>query len=1209
MSLPLVFLFDADPQAAEGGPDTAFVLVLRGGDVSQPLTVHYAVGGTAVNEVDYQPLLGSVTIPAGEFTAPIVITPIDDAVGEHRETVQIELTQPAAGTTAYRVRWPGRATVTILDNDGGVPSPPAVELANPPEGATFRGPLDLHLFAHTDDEDGVVNTVEFFANGQSLGIVSNFFLTPIPLETGTGGNAAGVSLDVINVTLPSRRPNPNTSAGGLVLPPIFPFSLTWENAQPGTYELSAVATDNAGLSSTSKTVNITIELDTTQPEITVFARDGYAAETDPTGQVDTATFVLRRSGSVQAELNVQFALSGTATAGVDYDQIPTSAIIPAGQREAEVTINPIDDAIGEPTESIFIELQPIACVEIVPPPADCYRLGRITRARARLADNDNFETNYPPTVSIFSPWSGSVHVEPQELFVGASAWDRDGSIATVEFFDGETSLGVVSNNTLQVDAVAGLSFLPPWSLTWSNISIGEHVLTAKAIDNEGAESVSRPVTINVVSSNPLPTVTIVAADAEASEPAVAQPGGGVPQVLDTARFVVTRDGPTDHDLVVTYRLDGRAKHGIDYAPMNFSVTIPAGQSAADIEILPLDDSIPEGPENVIVALTTADQFIGANGTAGGGIIGIPLSPSPYRVGQPGSAEAIILDNDSTGVNAPPEVTIIRPHAGSVHDNEGVIRIDALAFDPGGSVARARLFANGALIGEQNLAFILPPPPGIPHTFTFRWTNAPAGTQTLTVKVDDNGGTESTSPPVEILVIERPEQTVVSVHAVDPEASESGDVTTNGALHRGINTATFEIRREGHLDHAVTVFYRMTGTAQMGADYLPLGGEVRFEANETVKRVVLIPIDDTILERTETARLEVLPPVCVAIFLPPPDCYVVSQAGRATALIRDNDENRNRAPRVIVTNPRNGQRFTAPATVEIEVATRDRDGWVTQLEFFANNNKLGDSIIHFIDPPPPNQRQVFTLNWTNVVEGQYDIHARATDNLGATTDSHPVSITVRGENSLPIVNIYTRDGRASEEPDANGQLNTALFVLTRTGNTNSDVAVHLQIGGRAQNGTDYQTLNDIAVIPAGETVVPIEIIPIDDTLHERRESVIVGLTVPDTAVALNYELGLRRKAGAVIIDNDSPAPGTDSNIPVGNALEDGTVHVSLVGATGTQVVIEVSGNMIDWFELVRTTVSNGRIDFLDPEALLKRANFYRVIPLDLRTTAVEAQRRF
>jgi hypothetical protein len=104
--------------------------VSRTGSTAAALTVSYSVGGTASNGADYAPLSGTVVIPAGSATAPIVVTPVDDASVEGSETVVVTLT---AGT-GYTLGTPKTATVTIADNDK-----PSVTISSPDPTATQAG--------------------------------------------------------------------------------------------------------------------------------------------------------------------------------------------------------------------------------------------------------------------------------------------------------------------------------------------------------------------------------------------------------------------------------------------------------------------------------------------------------------------------------------------------------------------------------------------------------------------------------------------------------------------------------------------------------------------------------------------------------------------------------------------------------------------------------------------------------------------------------------------------------------------------------------------------------------------------------------------------------------------------------------------------------------------------------------------------------------
>ena len=118
-----------------------------------------------------------------------------------------------------------------------------------------------------------------------------------------------------------------------------------------------------------------------------------------------------------------------------------------------------------------------------------------------------------------------------------------------------------------------------------------------------------------------PIVRIEAVDATASE----DPG-------NPGMFLVTRTGNPTYDLVVSYTVLSTgvdaASPGQDYTALSGTVTILAGATSAQIEVLPVNDSAGEGSETVALSIT------------GGG------SPS-YRVGSPASAVVTILDNEPT----------------------------------------------------------------------------------------------------------------------------------------------------------------------------------------------------------------------------------------------------------------------------------------------------------------------------------------------------------------------------------------------------------------------------------------------------------------------------------------------------------------------------------------------------------------------------------
>ena len=92
--------------------------------------------------------------------------------------------------------------------------------------------------------------------------------------------------------------------------------------------------------------------------------------------------------------------------------------------------------------------------------------------------------NAAPSVSITSPSSKSQFTKGNSINITANATDTDGTIAKVEFYNG--------NNLLGTDTTS------PYSFTWSGASTGNFTLTAKATDDKGKQTVSESIDVNVV---------------------------------------------------------------------------------------------------------------------------------------------------------------------------------------------------------------------------------------------------------------------------------------------------------------------------------------------------------------------------------------------------------------------------------------------------------------------------------------------------------------------------------------------------------------------------------------------------------------------------------------------------------------------------------------------------------------------------------------
>ena len=246
------------------------------------------------------------------------------------------------------------------------------------------------------------------------------------------------------------------------------FRFRWTDLEPGEHVLTALATDTDGDSTLSAPIVVTIEKGPVTPVVSVLAVDpiatekggipakddeeaditvdGMASEQPDILRPNNAVFVIkRRAADVGEPLHVFYRVLGTAENGVDYRRIPHHVTIPAGAWAVRVNIRPYDDKLAEGRESVVLKLIPQLSDETLRDIPGYYRVGNKGIARAVIFDNDEPTTNLPPVVRLVRPDQGDVFKAGSSLVLVAQAADRDGFIRSVEFFEGENSLGLVKN--------------------------------------------------------------------------------------------------------------------------------------------------------------------------------------------------------------------------------------------------------------------------------------------------------------------------------------------------------------------------------------------------------------------------------------------------------------------------------------------------------------------------------------------------------------------------------------------------------------------------------------------------------------------------------------------------------------------------------------------------------------------------------------------
>jgi hypothetical protein len=113
-----------------------------------------------------------------------------------------------------------------------------------------------------------------------------------------------------------------------------------------------------------------------------------------------------------------------------------------------------------------------------------------------------------------------------------------------------------------------------------------------------------------------PKVSISAVDPSASETAG-----------DTGQFLITLNAPSAKTIRVKLQTSGKAKKNRDYTGIPKNVVVPSGNVSAIVEVLPIDDTAAEGPEDVKVKISSGGNAYSALG------------------GNRGRASVVINDND------------------------------------------------------------------------------------------------------------------------------------------------------------------------------------------------------------------------------------------------------------------------------------------------------------------------------------------------------------------------------------------------------------------------------------------------------------------------------------------------------------------------------------------------------------------------------------
>jgi hypothetical protein len=351
---PTVTITAPDADAAEPSNHGAF-RVSRTGDTSSSLRVYYSTSGsTADLGTDYAAFPSYVDFSSGQSWAVIDVVVIDDSAVENSETVQLTIWPVAT----YTVGSPSTATVTIADDDTGLPEEkPTVAITAPDASAAEPANDGYFRVSRTGDTSSSLRIYYSTSGTASAGI--DYMAFPSYVDIPSGQSSADIDVVVMDDN-------------------------TVEDSETVRLTISSNTAYTIG-SPSSATVTIVdddTELPEEKPIVAITAPDASAAE-----PANDGSFTVSRTGATSGSLRVYYSTSGsTASSGADYAALPYYVDIPSGQSSAYIDVVVIDDSDAEDSETVRLTISSNSA----------YTIGSPSNATVTIADDDVYLPAPPP---------------------------------------------------------------------------------------------------------------------------------------------------------------------------------------------------------------------------------------------------------------------------------------------------------------------------------------------------------------------------------------------------------------------------------------------------------------------------------------------------------------------------------------------------------------------------------------------------------------------------------------------------------------------------------------------------------------------------------------------------------------------------------------------------------------------------------------------
>lgn len=551
-NLPVVKLTHLDNVASEANSNTATLLLERTGSTTSNLTVNLTRAGTATVTTDYT-APASVTIPAGSATATVTVIPVDDPADEGMETAIISITTNAAYA---RDTLSNSQTVIINDNDL-----PLITLTAT-DATLTETPGDSGTFTITRSGGNPYQplTVDYSIAGRAVHGVDYRRLD------GRATIPAGASSTTVEI-------HPSD-----------------DSVDEGTQDIilqlrstTAYTIGGTGIATMSITDN-----DASQ----VYVKLTSSGVVEPaTGSSTAIAYQIIRPASGTA-ITVNYAITGTATNGVDYASLPGTIAFASGDTSKTINVTALADVEIEDAESVTLTLLPGTGYTLM--------ASQDPSATGFILDGDQ------PTID--------VSVADTASTLTTQATEASGTLRFIVSRKTATASDLIVNYTMSGTATEGVDYTgTTGSVTILANATSAFIAITQVNDTtpEGIES----ITMNITPASGTyglrtSTATMLLGDNDTfpSGTVLFSPTtSSAAENIGTHNVAVNITGTPPGSVTVNYRVSsGTATgSGYDFTLANGTLTFPSGTVTRNIPIIIHQDTIPEPSETIVLNLYNA----------------------------------------------------------------------------------------------------------------------------------------------------------------------------------------------------------------------------------------------------------------------------------------------------------------------------------------------------------------------------------------------------------------------------------------------------------------------------------------------------------------------------------------------------------------------------------------------------------------------------